>query len=444
MNHFMLVAFFLSLSGVLQDNITVPTGAIGFRNPVPGLGVFLTDELSPTTKSWVCKRSDAEAIDASWSTTGGSTLNTQLVLDASKQVQSRICYNNFQLSIQSLFGDGGISSASRMANRSEVVGSTLYFLGSSIEREDALDSYSNLSPEFEQSVAAWNELDDGDMIRQLVAEKYGTHFVTHVVQGMRLSVACRSTSVESKSEQADEFAADFSASFGVFGSAEASVESVKKAIQSLSKYALEIRADLQSGGIVKHIKEGNETRIVVEVGAITMTNLYEVHELLQGLRGGKVQIKPAATSAVLAPIATAVPAKYEVVRKALGVGRIPTITEALNSMKSRIEVAEEDADRLARALQALSLKRVRTGTVNVGTGPGGDQPKVVTINFSPPFSGVPKIVATPKSVQASDIFSATVRHISNSSCTFHVGRIGTGDNIGHWGQSPRLNWIAWE
>lgn len=328
MHWFSIICILVYASAIsAQERVprTIPTGAPGYREPRTGVGVLLDADLVPTSKSRVLLPGTSKPVRT-------ATLNTQFVLDASTEEQTSICYNNFQLSVQSMFGDGGIRSASSMAQRSKVVGSTLYFLASLTGLEEGLENLAALDPQFEKDLATWNELEDAEEIRRLVAHTYGRHYVSHVQYGVKLSVACRSTSVESGVEHANSFAADFSSSFGMFGKLDAKSEDVSQAIQKLSRYSLEIRSDLYSGGIKKRVGAAD----VDSIGALTMTTLEEVHELLQGLRNGLVKIEPAAVSTVLQPILGVVPAKYRQVREALAIAPTPTIEEQLQALQKRI------------------------------------------------------------------------------------------------------------
>jgi hypothetical protein len=86
--------------------------------------------------------------------------------------------------------------------------------------------------------------------------------------------------------------------------------------------------------------------------------------------------------------------------------------------------------------------KVQAGTGTVG--PGGPGQKVVTVNFTRPFSSAPRIIVTPRAQAGTnwpDVFAMTVRSATSTQFQVTVQRL---DLAAAWGQNLQLDWIAWE
>lgn len=88
------------------------------------------------------------------------------------------------------------------------------------------------------------------------------------------------------------------------------------------------------------------------------------------------------------------------------------------------------------------ISKLQSGTYQVG--PNSTHFKVVTINFSTPFTNSPLFQATAKNqagTNYNDSFIVKVRSISASAVTLNIVRV---DVAAAWGQYLQLDWMTWE
>lgn len=175
-----------------RTSYVLPAGVSGFRNPTPGEGVALDSERRPTRKARVFISGKQENL-------AGGSIATQFVMNASSEERSTLYFTNFQASLETLFGSGGISSASRMAERTKRDSSTVFFLAKQAGAEQSIDEKRTLNDAFLKDLAELNQRPEAEaeQIRQYISETYGDYFVAQVDSGVKLSVACTSTVVES-------------------------------------------------------------------------------------------------------------------------------------------------------------------------------------------------------------------------------------------------------
>ena len=88
----------------------------------------------------------------------------------------------------------------------------------------------------------------------------------------------------------------------------------------------------------------------------------------------------------------------------------------------------------------MALKQIMHGTAAIGDSTGGV--KTVTIAFPTPFTGPPRIVATSRADNSSEVYGLTTRSISATQFEVNVVRLDVPGAA--WSQQLQLDWMAWE